>query len=473
MEDSNPKEQTEKAVKQNLLDTFILFFGRLWAFVNKVMNIRSDANIDGAITSIKKDIEFKGYNIWILICSVFIASIGLNVNSNPVIIGAMLISPLMGPILGIGLATGTNDWETLKKSFKNLAVAVLFSVLTSTIYFSIIPLGDVQSELISRTSPTLLDVLIAIFGGLAGIVASSRSEKTNVVPGVAIATALMPPLCTAGYGLATGNMAFFAGAFYLFFINSVFISLSTFIVVKYLQFPMARLLDRRKEKTVRFYIYLIIFITVIPSAFTFYNSITQSLFNNKARTFISQEFDFNNNEVIEQKFTYRRDSVSTIEVFMIGEVLSADNIEKLTDRMANYGLYKTNLIVHQSKDESDDISGKLSALEASYVRNAEQLHTKDERIQFLENQIKYYQKHHVDFGQLSQEVKSLFIDDLSELGYAEIIRTNFKEDSDTIPVVYVHWKNVSKSKRSEPEKRLKDWLVIKLGKKNLEITSLN
>ena len=176
-----------------------------------------------------------------MICSIFIASIGLNVNSAPAIIGAMLISPLMGPILGLGLSIGTYDWTTLKRSLKALAVTVVVSILTSYIYFSISPLKEIQQELLSRTNPTILDVLIALFGGVAGIVAGSRSVKTNVIPGVAIATALMPPLCTAGFGLATGNYSFFLGAFYLFFINSVFICLATIIVVRFYAISIGKL----------------------------------------------------------------------------------------------------------------------------------------------------------------------------------------------------------------------------------------
>ena len=178
------------------------------------------------IDYISKNVEFKGANLWILIFAILVASVGLNVNSTAVIIGAMLISPLMGPIMGVGLAAGINDFELLKKSLKNLGIAIAISIITSTIYFSFTPLNDAQSELLARTEPSIWDVLIALFGGLAGIVAGSRKEKSNAIPGVAIATALMPPLCTAGYGLATGNVYYFFGAFYLFFINSVFSSSS-------------------------------------------------------------------------------------------------------------------------------------------------------------------------------------------------------------------------------------------------------
>ena len=188
------------------------------------------------VEAIREGIEFKGSTIWILIFAIFIASLGLNTNSTAVIIGAMLISPLMGPIMGIGLGLGINDFELIKKSFRNLGVATIFSVLTSTLYFLISPLNEARSELLARTSPTIYDVLIALFGGLAGIVAMATKQKGNVIPGVAIATALMPPLCTAGFGLANGNMHYFFGAFYLFFINSVFIAFATTMGVKAMKF---------------------------------------------------------------------------------------------------------------------------------------------------------------------------------------------------------------------------------------------
>lgn len=197
------------------------YLQRIWNDISNTLNIRKGADISGTIEGIKKDIDFRGPNVYILICSIIIASIGLNVNSAPAIIGAMLISPLMGPILGMGLSIGTYDWSTLKRSLHSLGIAIFVSLLTSFIYFQISPLQEIQQELLARTRPTILDVFIALFGGFAGIIAGSRKEKTNVIPGVAIATALMPPLCTAGFGLATGNYSFFLGALYLFFINSV------------------------------------------------------------------------------------------------------------------------------------------------------------------------------------------------------------------------------------------------------------
>ena len=212
-------------------------------FFDEYMDLnRSKEDEQVTVDSIRNGVEFKGTNLWVLIFATFIASLGLNLNSTAVIIGAMLISPLMGPIMGVGLAIGQNDFELMKRSLKSYMVATLFSVVTATLYFLFTPLDEVQSELLAR---------IALFGGLAGIVALATKEKGNVIPGVAIATALMPPLCTAGFGLATGNLLYFLGAFYLYFINSVFISLATFLGVRFMHFKRKQFVDKEREKMVK------------------------------------------------------------------------------------------------------------------------------------------------------------------------------------------------------------------------------
>src|SRR5690606_16316069 len=214
--------------------------------------------------------------------------IGLNLNSPAVIIGAMLIAPLMGPILGVGLAVGTNDVELLWKALKNFGVMVSISLVTSTIYFLITPLVEHHPEILARTTPTTLDILVAIFGGIAGIVAGSRKEKNNVIPGVAIATALMPPLCTSGFGLATGNWNFFFGAFYLFMLNSIFICVSTIIGVRYLGFPMKKFVNKAREKKVKTWMAIVMTIIIIPSLWIFYGVVRESWFRSHADRFVSE-----------------------------------------------------------------------------------------------------------------------------------------------------------------------------------------
>ncbi len=254
-----------KIPKTNRLDAL----ARFNQMIRERFSLEEDkADEAGIIQSISRGIDFRGINLWTLIFAIFIASIGLNVNSTAVIIGAMLISPLMGPIMGIGLGIGINDLTMIQRALKNLSIAVFISLLTSTVYFFMSPLHLAQSELLARTSPTVWDAFIAFFGGLAGIVAGSRRDKvTNVVPGVAIATALMPPLCTAGYGLSTGNLYYFAGAFYLFLINSVCISLATVLIVRFLNFHQKEYPSLEVERRVRNTIWLAVLIVVVPSSY--------------------------------------------------------------------------------------------------------------------------------------------------------------------------------------------------------------
>src|SRR5574344_488212 len=241
------------------------------------------------VKQITSGVSFRGANLWVLIFAIFIASLGLNVNSTAVIIGAMLISPLMGPIIVMGLAMGINDLNLMRRAVKNFGVATLISVLTAMVYFLITPLGEAQSELLARTSPTIYDVLIATFGGAAGILALCTKGKGNVIPGVAIATALMPPLCTAGYGLATGHLLYFLGAFYLFFINTVFIALSTYAGVRLMRFKQKEFQNVTMAKKARRMIMAIVVITIIPAAFMTTEIVKQSISDKNLSHFIKSE----------------------------------------------------------------------------------------------------------------------------------------------------------------------------------------
>jgi len=247
---------------------------------------------------IRKGVEFRGFNVWVLVCAIIVASIGLNVNSTAVIIGAMLISPLMGPIMGIGLAVGILDWPLYKKSLKNFLVMVAISLTASTLYFLITPLSAARSELLARTTPAIWDVGIALFGGMAGIVALNSRERGNVLPGVAIATALMPPLCTAGYGLATAQWTFLAGALYLFLINAVFISLGTLAVTRVLRFRHVTLTDPRMLGRVRRVIWALVLFTVVPSLFLAWNMVRASLREQSLQQFLTREFQFPGTRVL-------------------------------------------------------------------------------------------------------------------------------------------------------------------------------
>jgi uncharacterized hydrophobic protein (TIGR00271 family) len=268
-----------------------LFFS-LFSFLKEILDFRKDTDKEATLLSIKNDISIKGPTAWILICSIFVASIGLNTNSIPVVIGAMLISPLMGPILGFGMSIAINDLETLKKSLINFTVMVFLSVLTAYLFFAFFPLREESSELLSRTKPDIRDVLIAFFGGLALIIARTKKGSiSSVVFGVAIATALMPPLCTVGFGLATGKISFALGAMYLFMINTLYIVLATYIVVKLLGFPMINYANSKRRTKIARLVTLFSILMLIPAFFTFSGVLNESKFNNSANEFLRIELD--------------------------------------------------------------------------------------------------------------------------------------------------------------------------------------
>ena len=444
--------------------SFNILVGGLWKSFRNIMSIREGTDIQGTIDGIKKDIEFKGHSAWILIFSIFIASIGLNINSTAIIIGAMLISPLMGPILGIGLAVATNDLDTLKKSLFNFGVAVGISLVVATVYFFVSPLHEVQSELLTRTKPTFLDALVAIFGGAVGIIAGSRSEKTNVIPGVAIATALMPPLCTAGFGLATGNMVFFFGAMYLFLLNCVFISITTVIVCRYLHFPRIHNVDGITETKVKRYIIAFVFLVIAPSAWIFIDVVKESMFKTRAESFIAENIDFDGTHIVNTKLTYT-DTISKIELFALGELLPAQITKNLNSRLASYDLDDTKLIIHQAKDETDKIAGQLThavregIIEEMFTKNKERLEDKDRYIRMLERKIYNYQKDSIPFENLRAEVRIQY-PELQRIGFANLVQSELEGVRDTIPTFFVKWQEKTRN-TSENEEKLAKWLKVR------------
>jgi uncharacterized hydrophobic protein (TIGR00271 family) len=344
-----------------------LLFQSIKDFLASRFNLQEDKADESVIVeAIRKNVDFKGVNLWALIFAIFIASIGLNVNSTAVIIGAMLISPIMGPVMGIGLGIGTNNLQLVKKGAKNLLVATLISILTSTVYFTISPLHEAQSELLARTSPSIWDVFIAFFGGLAGMVAASRREKSNVVPGVAIATALMPPLCTAGFGIATGNWYYFFGAIYLYFINSVFIAIATFLMARYLKMHRQHFADPRHEKRVTRYIVLIVLVTILPSIVMAYRIVNKSIFEANARRFVEDRFTFPNTQVVSRSYKYSNKD-KTIDLLLIGEELSKNTIDSLTRHLNDYKLQGVRLHIRQGLNAKQQLD--LSQIKASILED--------------------------------------------------------------------------------------------------------
>ena len=401
--------------------------------LRRFLRDRFDLGEDGAlqdevVDNICRGVDFRGTNLWVLIFATFVASLGLNVNSTAVIIGAMLISPLMGPIMGMGLSVGINDFDLLKRSVRNFGFMVLVSILTSTLYFVVSPLSGAQSELLARTVPTTYDVLIAFFGGLAGIVAQSRRDRTStVIPGVAIATALMPPLCTAGYGLATLQLNYFLGAFYLFFINTVFIAIATFVVVRFLKYRKKEFLDKGREARVRRSMLLIVLVTIVPSVVIGYRIVKRSFFETNAQRYVSNVFQFTKAKAIDFHTHFDSDS-SSIEVFMIGEPVSKEAIESARLQMAGYGLSQAKLIVRQN-GEDDHVD--LVSLQSGY---RELIAEKNRRIGELERKLSAYATDTLPSADIAREMRAL-VPSLREVSLSKTIRYGSSADTLVLCVV--------------------------------------
>lgn len=324
-----------------------------------------------AEAAIREGVSFRGTNILILIVAIFIASLGLNTNSTAVIIGAMLISPLMGPIIGIGLAVAIQDFDLMKRSFRNLMMAALFSVATSTLYFLISPVNEGHSELLARTSPTIYDVFIGFFGGAAGILAIGSKMKGNVLPGVAIATALMPPLCTVGYGLATWQIHFFLGALFLFFINSVFIACATTIGVKLMHYHIKDFSNPRRARRVRNLVYTIAILTMIPAIWLTYRMYQQSTFSNNCNRFVEQQFNFQGTQVLRSEAAMKRGD-KTLTVNLVGKILPQDSLLlALTEKLPDYHLEGTNLRIIQG--DSPDVDFDVTEATSTMLRDMYQI----------------------------------------------------------------------------------------------------
>lgn len=332
-----------------------------------------------ALETIERNVEFRGTNLMILVFAIIIASVGLNVNSAAVVIGAMLISPLMGPIVGVGAGLGVMNLDLVRRALKNLAFAAGASVITSTLYFLLTPLGEAHSEILARTTPTIWDVLIAASGGFAGIIAAASKDRGNVVPGVAIATALMPPLCTAGYGLAHANWAYFFGAFYLFLINSVFIALATLATVRWLRYPLHSYADEDFTRRMRRYVTAVVLVTVLPSIYLAWRLVEQSAFSQRAQRFITAECTLPGNFLVERAV----DAPSrTITLTYMGEGPTTEQEAHLRDRLKLYDIDEAELQVRtglllgkeedpgaqQQLDEQRRMMGKLAALQDSLIR---------------------------------------------------------------------------------------------------------
>lgn len=413
---------------------------------------------ESVLENIKQSISFRGSNLWILACAIVIASVGLNVNSTAVVIGAMLISPLMGPIVGAGFALAVFDFELLKRCGKNLLIATIVSLVVSAIYFFISPFKDAQPELLARISPTIYDVLIAFFGGLVGVIALTRVEKGNPIPGVAIATALMPPLCTAGYGLAMGNYSYFFGAFYLYSINCFFICIATYFIVRYLKYTPVQFKNIRFEKQIRYGISFLLLLMIVPSFYLAYNLLKEKQFNDNVSKFIENEFTANGYTIIFKEIKYNT-SPKKIELAFLSKRFSNEEEKQLNHRLNQYQIFNTSLIIKQgTQDLKKEILNELGTQNKA-------LSEKDIIINNLQNEIKEFKfddtETYKEIGILFPEAKNVSIgkfllfpnSDSAKIETVVLFHHQEKEEIDTL--------------------KLKKWLIQKLSTNNIKLVELD
>lgn len=434
-------------------------------FIKETFDIFKDTDHAATIEDIKSAVNMKGQNAWVLIFSILVASAGLNTSSPAVVIGAMLISPLMGPILGMGLSLGINDIDFLKKAFKNFGVMVVLSLLTSFLFFSIPMFQAETPELVARTYPDVRDVIIALSGGLALIIAFSRRNKSiNTIAGVAIATALMPPLCTAGYGLATAKWDFFGGALFLFSINTIFIATATFIVVRFLKFPYEAYANSQRRKTISRIIAFLALVILIPSVYMFYQLYIKSDFNQKADGLIHKLRTEKGILILDVRKNFNK---KEIQFAVVGKSIMQTDIQDFKSEMKSFGYDDVKFKVLQDAGNLETMS-KINEIENSFLSNQQLLVKKDQlllnkdkEIFELKNQLHKKGEMLFPFRQIAEEIKALNAN-VEKVAYSETISTNFST-IDTIPTFEIIWKNqVKPDIKTFENLRFQNWLRKKL-----------
>lgn len=434
--------------------------------VKSTLNLNDYIDTNLAEKSIRSNIYFRGPNAWILVIAMVIASIGLNVNSIPVIIGAMLISPLMGPIFGVGLGLGTNDFELVKASVKNLLIMVSISLVASLLYFLLTPLNlSNPSELLARTNPTIYDVAIALFGGFAGILEQCRKEKGTVFAGVAIATALMPPLCTAGFGLASGNLAYFIGATYLFVINCIFIMLATYISVKYLKFREADFASELKQQKTRRVSTILIVLFIVPSIWSAVIFVKQNNFEGNAKLFVDNCKVVGRSILYDYKIDHTNGSV--VQLFFSGEPLDDITKADLFQRASNYGIKEeqVNINVHTTVNNSNDIE----MIKGIYDRMDAEVEKRNSEIARLQQELAAAKHTALPYTQITREISGIY-----PMVKSVIIGRGAKVSVDSLHAqpcmsVIVH---TSSALTQEQHIHLNEWLKIRLDDTTVELTQL-
>jgi uncharacterized hydrophobic protein (TIGR00271 family) len=451
------------------------FLKSLLRFISTLLSIRKDTDYRATIQAIQNDIPFRGATAWVLICSIFLASIGLNANSTAVVIGAMLIAPLMGPVLGVGVSLAINDLVTLRRSLVNFGVMVLLSVLTAFLFFALFPLREESSELLARVSPDIRDVLIAFFGGLALIIARTKKGTiASVIFGVAIATALMPPLCTVGYALAHSNVAYALGALYLFAINASFIALAAYLVVKLLRFPMKEYANPKSRRRISRFATLLALLMVIPAGFTFVDVLQKSRFQAAAQLFLDNELQgIDNADYLRQTARIEFDDTQPkVIINTFGMAPLEPAVERLLkERIVSYeSLESAELIINQLERETNRFDQQRYLIELR-KRDSLELMRQQAEIEALHTRIGELNNRStqdISFDQIIKELKVIspfvrkvryaqtYISDLDEIDTVAVFRMQWDSSLDSLTIV-------------SEEERLRNWLRIQLPNRSFII----
>ena len=441
-----------------------LNFNTVREFLKTTLNLTNDVDIQAASENIRKNIPFRGPNVYILFVAIIIASVGLNVNSIPVIIGAMLISPLMGPITGLGLGLGTNDRELVLFSIKNLLVMVGISLLAATLYFILTPLEiDNPTELLARTRPTIYDVFIALFGGLAGVLETARKEKGTVLSGVAIATALMPPLCTVGYGIANLSWQYTIGALFLFSINCIFIAMAAYLMAKFLKFPMKTV----EEHRTRYFIlsYALVILLAATSIFTGYHVIRENDFTKMANRFVKKNQNIGKTYIYDSQVNIDTKPYM-LELRLAGETLNEDTKEMLLRDAENYGIMRSQIVIHEDATVQVDRFNETEIVKNLMATNASNVQVRDDSIKVLNAQIAHYKQQELPAKQLAEELQ-VQLPSITRLTLARgtALEQNVVMSEEQVVVVA----HCSEMPSEEEKVRVYEWLKIRLQVEDLEI----
>ena len=441
-----------------------LNFNTVREFLKTTLNLTNDVDIPAASENIRKNIPFRGPNVYILFVAIIIASVGLNVNSIPVIIGAMLISPLMGPITGLGLGLGTNDRELVLFSIKNLLVMVGISLLAATLYFIVTPLEiDNPTELLARTRPTIYDVFIALFGGLAGVLETARKEKGTVISGVAIATALMPPLCTVGYGIANLSWQYTVGALFLFSINCIFIAMAAYLMAKFLKFPMKTV----EEHRTRYFIlsYALVILLAATSIFTGYHVIRENDFTKMANRFVKKNQNIGKTYIYDSQVNIDSKPYM-LELRLAGETLNEDTKEMLLRDAENYGIMRSQIVIHEDATVQVDRFNETEIVKNLMAMNASNVQVRDDSIKVLNAQLENYKQQQLPAAQLAAELQ-VQMPDIVRITMAKgtaVEKDVVTSENQVVVIVYC-----SKQPGETERAKVLEWLKVRLQVEDIEI----